>query len=378
MYKVEIPSDTLRDAAIQRRRQLDEERKKRIFDPKLRIYGIDVKALEEQIRMKQEVRDVERQREEAFDHTTRHTNQILERMDEAAAQAAKQRAHELDLFRRQNQPTHLRRDYDLYNPLALKNERPPRCSSADNRCGISACQTFEGEDLASWERRRLQKEQMRVWAEQGAWEKRKERWREEEERRKYEEYQAEISAKTLELQKAVEQASQEQAKRDRETNLQLAEQRRLKEAADRHREEELSLREIESQYNGTFLTERPDVFCIGGGHQVRVEEFKGITPEQHYYILQMQEKQRREAEHRRTQTRAQETAFAIQEAANLRAETLLQREKLRKDREEAVRMRDANRSKAGEDKLRKHYMDKVLYTNPPTADFFAQFNTSSR
>jgi hypothetical protein len=40
MYKVEIPKDSLQEAAINRRRKLDEERRKRIFDPKTRVLGV--------------------------------------------------------------------------------------------------------------------------------------------------------------------------------------------------------------------------------------------------------------------------------------------------------------------------------------------------
>ena len=40
MYKVEIPADRLQEAAIQRRRRLDEERKKIIFNPRVRIMGV--------------------------------------------------------------------------------------------------------------------------------------------------------------------------------------------------------------------------------------------------------------------------------------------------------------------------------------------------
>jgi hypothetical protein len=41
MYKVEIPSDKIEAEAIQRRRKLDEERKKIIFNPRLRILGVN-------------------------------------------------------------------------------------------------------------------------------------------------------------------------------------------------------------------------------------------------------------------------------------------------------------------------------------------------
>jgi hypothetical protein len=42
MYKVEIQQDSLQQAALERRRKLDEDRKKRIFDPKTRIFGVSV------------------------------------------------------------------------------------------------------------------------------------------------------------------------------------------------------------------------------------------------------------------------------------------------------------------------------------------------
>jgi RIB43A len=42
MYKVEIPKDDLSNAAIHRRQKLDEERKQRIFNPKVRCMGVSL------------------------------------------------------------------------------------------------------------------------------------------------------------------------------------------------------------------------------------------------------------------------------------------------------------------------------------------------
>lgn len=44
MYKVEILSDKLEQEAIARRRRLDEERKERIFNPKLRVLGVRIRT----------------------------------------------------------------------------------------------------------------------------------------------------------------------------------------------------------------------------------------------------------------------------------------------------------------------------------------------
>ena len=51
-------------------------------------------------------------------------------------------------------------------------------------------------------------------------------------------------------------------------------------------------------------------------------------------------------------------------------------ERKRKDLEKA--QADENRRLALEQKAHKEFLDKELYTNPPTAAYFMQFNTSTR
>ena len=69
MFKLETQNDVIQRQAIERRKKLDNERKMRIFDPKTRLLGIDVKALEEQIKIKKEQADLEAARENAFSIT---------------------------------------------------------------------------------------------------------------------------------------------------------------------------------------------------------------------------------------------------------------------------------------------------------------------
>ncbi|KAI9101950.1 RIB43A-domain-containing protein [Phlyctochytrium arcticum] len=378
MYKVEIPSDTLRDAAIRRRRQLDEERKKRIFDPKIRVLGIDVKALEEQIQIKNEMKRTEHEREEAFDRTMKATNVILEHLDAEAARKARQDLNAVNEFRAYHQQPWQRRDYDLYDPRALKNDRPARLGDEDDNIGPSSCQKFEGEDLASIERKRLQKEQMKVWAKQGVWERRMKQVEEAEEHRRYEEYQKEINDRLLAMTKSTEEAKQSERNRDRQINAELAALKRERENHQNKMDQEQNQREIMQQINGSFLTEQPDLPHQCASSRVRVDVFKGITAAQKQYIQQVQEQQRLEAEDRRARHKRDNKEFAAQEAANIRAAMLLEREKVRKIREEAIQLRRQNNIQSEEDKLKKFYTNKVLYTNAPTNEYFAQFNTTCR
>lgn len=50
----------------------------------------------------------------------------------------------------------------------------------------------------------------------------------------------------------------------------------------------------------------------------------------------------------------------------------------RKERELLQKLTDENKRLDYEQKSHKDYMDKVVYTNQPTAAYFMQFNTSTR
>lgn len=67
-----------------------------------------------------------------------------------------------------------------------------------------------------------------------------------------------------------------------------------------------------------------------------------------------------------------------QQNANARAGLLLEREMERKRRELERHQAEENRRLAKEQKGHLEFLDKEVYTNPPTASYFMQFNTSTR
>ncbi|KAJ3290851.1 Protein Tax-1 [Rhizoclosmatium sp. JEL0117] len=378
MYRVEIPIDRLQQAAIDRRQKLDRERKVRIFDPKTRVMGIDVKALDEQLRIKNEINQFDRERDAAYHKYATYTNQILTLMDDQTAEARKNHLKNMNQFREEYQAPWQGRDFDLVDPKALLKDLPARVGDADPRCGVSGLQQFEGEDLGGKARQGQQKEQMRVWVQRELWEKRKKEADEAEAKRKYEEYQHNVAMKASALHQAIQNAKREQNKADRQYNEHLAALKKQREAEDHERTLQQNMQEIINSVNGVFLTETPNVTNISGGHKVRVDLFKGITLEQKMEVLQVQAYQREENERKREQARNEEARYALQQASNTRALILLEREKKRQEREAARQMRLTNQEKAVEDRARQNYIDKVLYTNPPTEAYHAQFNTTSR
>lgn len=57
-----------------------------------------------------------------------------------------------------------RREFDLYDPHALKKDLPARLSDNDPRCSVSGVQRLMGEDLTERNRRNEQQEQLREWS----------------------------------------------------------------------------------------------------------------------------------------------------------------------------------------------------------------------
>ena len=66
MYKLDLPIDLKEAAAIERRRNQEEQRKARIFNSKTRMIGVDEQALQQQIKDRKQQDERERRRHEAF------------------------------------------------------------------------------------------------------------------------------------------------------------------------------------------------------------------------------------------------------------------------------------------------------------------------
>jgi len=66
MHKLDIPVDLKEAAAIERRRSEEEKRKSRIFNSKTRLIGVDLQALQQQVKDRLQMEHMERKREQAF------------------------------------------------------------------------------------------------------------------------------------------------------------------------------------------------------------------------------------------------------------------------------------------------------------------------
>ncbi len=88
------------------------------------------------------------------------------------------------------------------------------------------------------------------------------------------------------------------------------------------------------------------------GNKIRVDFFKGITPEQKAAILATQQSQREEAQRVKEKQREKETDWAVKDIANRRNVALLDRANARAAKERALLVSKENEIKALQDKAR--------------------------
>ncbi|KAI9188065.1 hypothetical protein H9P43_002456 [Blastocladiella emersonii ATCC 22665] len=377
MYKLDHPLDLTEYQAVQRRRRLDEERMKRIFDPKVRVMGIDVQGLEEQIRVKNELKSIEQERNDVSDRVATETNDLLQMLDAKVCASRRALHRDMDAFRRDHQQPCMRRDFDLYDPALLKNDHPARIGDVDPRNTVSGMQRFEGEDLEQDRRILSQKDQMQVWSWQKMCENEAERKRKEEEDERREQETMANNRRIQYLAEMDRRHRRQIAMDDAEFNRKLAKEKKLRDSEHARMETAKNLEEIQMHVTGDFLTERPAP-PQPGPHKIRIDAFKGMSPEQIQEIRDTRERQIKEAHERQEQQRRDNKAWDKHQFWVSRATVLMEREKNRQERDKERQMLAQNQAMASDFKDRKKFIDTIVYTNPPTEAYFGQFNTTSR
>jgi len=379
MYKLDLPVDYKEAAAIERRRNMEEQRKSRIFNAKTRTIGVDVQALEQQRKDKDQQEDYERRRADAFASDAIRNDKIVQLLEDRQKQDVFELSRAMNEFRMLHQQPDNRREFDLYDPDYLKKDKPARVSDDDPRCGISGLQKFEGEDLNSKARSKYQQEQLREWSLEQQRERDMAKHNQDRADRLHELKMKELDLRAMELQKAEEDCRNAINVATKDYNSALARERSEKERLQKQQELDDNMTEIANHVFGDVLTENPATAQSAfGPHRVIPDRWKGMSPQQLEDIRRQQDQQRLEKERLAQEKHLRDLEFDRQRNANARAAMLLEREAERKREELNKRNADENRRLAQEQQSHKNFLDKEVYTNPPAAAYFMQFNTSTR
>ncbi|KAK3101431.1 hypothetical protein FSP39_003540 [Pinctada imbricata] len=379
MYKLDLPIDYKEAAAIERRRAMEEERKSRIFNAKTRTIGVDIQAIGQQVKDKKQQEDYERKRELAFASDAIRNDKITQLLEKRQQMDERELNRALNEFRSMHQQPDGRREFDLYDPDYLKKDKPARVSDDDPRCGVSSIQKFEGEDLNSKARRKYQQEQLREWSTEQREEREQAERNQKQADRLYELKMRELDQRGMELEKAEEACRRAINEATSDYNKALAKEKDEKERLKKQQDLDDNMTEIANHVFGDVLTENPSVAQSAfGPHRVIPDRWKGMTPSQIDEIRRQQELQRQEKMRQEQEEKLRQAEWERQQNANARAGLLLERELDRKRRDLDKAQVEENRRLAKEQKSHLEFLDKEVYTNPPTASYFMQFNTSTR
>ena len=354
------------DAALRKKAQFNQERAERLKDPRMRVMGIDKAALDEQIKEKEALKKMEKDRNDYFDKQAMFMDKHAQVLQREVDEVRRQREVETREYRAQFQKKELSREWDLNNPKRVVVDLPARVCDDDPRCGPASLQRFEGEDLDSKDRRLAQANQQKKWADRQLEEKLAKKWIEKDTNREYEDRAEEMAFRTWQIEQEVAKQRSQAMRTTADFNKAMAEQKRKEKLQDKMRETQRNLEEIDNQLNSDVLTETEGALA---GRTTQSTRFKGLSPDQLAEIAATQRAQREQLAQKRRLEAEEERQLAQQSLLETRMGTALDRQRERERREAAVKLGQERLQQAKEAADRKKKLNE-LYRNEIGEEYF--------
>lgn len=351
------------------RQRQEQARRPRIFNPRIRLIGVDKAALDQHVYEKEHQRLSKLKEELCYaleqDRQTEVLNDELNKLAEEKFQAQ----CELNEFRSNCQRKEQARDFDLNDPEYLRKMSPLD--------GVD----WLGEDPDISHRLKLQREQQKSWLQQQIYEKNQMR-------RNMTEVQKAIEMDALCKDEELKQTDQmERRQRQRlqadtaRYNLALAREQRVKRMQNKQQEEQDNLAEIMNNISSDMLTESKDASIsssLFGGSRINPTMYRGMTNEQ---IREIRLEQLRQIDEKLSKL------AKMKESDEHYDQTMKTRTNLLEAEEQDVRrhklqtlteQRCTNARLLQEQKQRNHHLNEEVYKFKPTEEYFEQFNTTTR
>ncbi|NXM75455.1 RIBC2 protein, partial [Serilophus lunatus] len=365
-------------AAIERRRHQELLRKSRIFNARFRTIGVDKDALDAQVKERKIQEATEKALHEKFANEMKRNDRLMCLLEERQKNEIKDMNKALQEFYRSCQRPQSRRDFDLYDPQALQKDRPARVSDDDPRCTVSGMQRFVGEDLNYEQRMKFQKEQLREWFLQ-----QQKDWKTALADQKladdlYDKFRVELDRKLMEQQRKEEENRRAVCTATKDFNRIQAAELAYKKELEKSQTLKDNMDEITFLLRGDFLSEKPDQAISPLDNRVLVNRWKGMSQDQLMAIRHTQKEQALENLRVKEQERRREAEWDRQRLQAARAQLLLERDRQRQSRERRRHLDCLNAELSQEQRAKNIYLKEEEYSNIPTAQFYAQFNTTTR
>lgn len=360
---------------VARRRQLDLERRSRIFDAKRRTIGLDLEALEQQKADNLARRQREKAEAMAGDREMQRTSNYLNMLEIEKQRTRREHEKASKEFNTRHLNYESRREFDLNDPHANRKGLPARLHDEDPRCGPSSMQKFGGEDLTKQERVKQQQLATVHFIEQQRFEKAAIKAQEE----------ADAQAFAREVAKITDQRTSAEdghttLLKDREVERQQENLRQAMQNAEQKRalaelEMEQNARELDNHSTDPFLQETANHYTTDG--RVRRDAFKGSTRPERTQVAQNLLEQADADQQRRHREQLEDRHFAQQQEQTRKQMLALERERSRMKRAMAEQVKRENQALQADQKNNLKRLDQ-LYTNEYRPEFFEQFGTGCR
>ncbi|KAM6145710.1 RIB43A-like with coiled-coils protein 2 [Phoenicopterus ruber ruber] len=379
MSRLGLQRDLQEAAALERRRQRELQRQSRIFNARVRTIGVDKDALDTQVKDRKIQEAAEKARNEELANEMKQNDKIMCMLEERQKNEIRNINKAINEFQKNFQKPETRREFDLSDPQALKKDRPARLSDNDPRCTVSGLQKFMGEDLNYDQRMKFQKEQLREWSLQ-----QQRDWQNALADQKfaddlYDKNRIELDQKTMEHQRKEEENKRAVCAATKDFNrtqaAELAERKKL----EKHQKMKDDMDEISSLLQGDLLSENPEQAVSSfGRHRVITDRWKGMNQDQLMAIRYSQQQQVLEKLRLKEEERRRDAEWDRQSIQAARAQLVLERHQQRQNRECRRALDNVNAELSQEQKSKNIYLKEEAYSNFPTAQYYAQFNTTSR
>ncbi|EDW79357.1 uncharacterized protein Dwil_GK25200 [Drosophila willistoni] len=363
---------------LRKRQQFEEERKKRIFNTKQRIFGLDVDTLEHQILEKKQEQNVQVKWHKSYDELEQLQRTLISAKEKEQQEEKRLAVFNLNYYRSRFQRKDQRREFDLNDPDSLKKALPSRVADDDVRLGISSAQVFSGEDLFNQDRKQRQKLQQRAWLDQQV----RESKAAEEARRLADSLMMEkINSREMHLEemaKSQHLMRHQIVQRTRQYNANLAKQKEVNRERVKRETNEDDMAEIYNMLSSDILTENLAVAqsCTDPNRKIPFM-YRGMSDEELKSFRKDQEQQLADMQQRKTEAQLVDKQWE-NHAINL--DRTLVRKQIEVDRRREAQLEELRRANA---QLALHQINQrkeslILPTNPVTEEFYDQFNKTSR
>ncbi|XP_037368259.1 RIB43A-like with coiled-coils protein 1 isoform X2 [Talpa occidentalis] len=368
MFRVNQSPDPKEVAAIEARRNREKERQTRFFNVRARVIGVDVEALNSQVEERKLREAAEQSKEAAYATSQMQYDLVAQMLEKEQAERTRRLAKKVQEFREQKQQLKNKHEFDFWDPDQVWNEFLTHQGDSDNHYGLdkATCQRKEQEQLRYSLDKQVQEQQQA----------------------RTDEKCADMLSEQLRL--AMDIRATQLAKLEESCRVAMmsamanANKAQAAEVAERQRHEHLhqqeaNLTEIQNQINSDLLTENPQAAQHAMvPHRVLPYCWKGMTPEQRAAISKDQEVQRREKEVQHQAEQALDVEWENQAICSAQAAMELEEQERELCAEFRRGLGSFNQQLAKEQKAQQNYLNSIIYTNRPTAQYFLQFNTSSR